>query len=89
MQQKTFSAIITVLALAVIIIPSAFAFGEFGGGGKKNFDPEKYAAIQEAFENKDYKNFQEVVTNLPNKRGKKITEEKVNENRVFNSISKL
>lgn len=79
MQKKTFLAAITALALAVIIIPSAFAFSGPGGPGR-NIDPEIHAAIQEAFENEDYEAFQGAVADLPDRAGiKNLTEEEFNE----------
>ena len=78
MQKKTFLAAVAAFTLAVVVIPSTFAFGGFRGGGK--FDPEIHAAIQEAFENEDYGAYQEAIANLPDGiKIKKFTEEKFNE----------
>lgn len=79
MQKKTFLAAITALALTVVFIPSAFAFGGFGGHGK-NFDPEIHAAIQEAFESENYGDFREAVADFPDQaKIKNLTKEKFNE----------
>jgi hypothetical protein len=80
MQKKKLIATGIVALFLLTVIPSTYAFGGFGkrGGEQKNFNSEKHAAVQEAFENSDYDAFIEATgrTNLTEERFEEMVAKK-------------